>query len=549
MKLLPIILHGLLSAAHASTYKHASVLPDVLSEDSTAALAGQVGANRLLRSGADGDDNGSYRQNRWRGEATVSANDIKSLIEAIGDTRSAIEPKNLRATIITGNTDYHTDFKVGDGKFEEDEKVVFVFLEDNEEAYFEIGEDRIPVTKGTMVAFEGQSVSHKTVVPSGTEVRLLGPFATRDLQEVEGYDMPPPTPPCSVDVKCEDVCFNAIEEEECPHGAYFAFEYMIEKINAVTGLQVSFSRGCDENVPLGELCEADGECGSNNRLNNCGFLQFHGYNTIMDIYRRVECCPEVPPCSFVFCRRRLRDGEEDPVKEDLPLKEVHAIIDAMRDHGAKHDSSFSFMYDLISKESCEILIEEVESSLAIDRASGRDLPIGTASDDGMEENYESWLEFADGGLENQYDKKLYADDLVRMIGKEETLKIIDFFEDSLDGLTIDCMYLSRHGNGDHGDDKYMVPWHMDDYATLEITLNDDYHGGHVLHLNSDGVHKTHARPGSATAHMNDIVHGITPNKGGAKYMLILKHHFNRPDKAGVVRLSRDIVNKINPSLL
>jgi len=294
MKLLPIILHGLLSAAHASNYKHASVLPDVLSEDSTAALAGQVGANRLLRSGADGDDNGSYRENRWRGKATVSADDIKSLIEAIGDTRSAIEPKNLRATIITGNTDYHTDLKVGDGKFEEDEKVAFVFLEDNEGAYFVIGEDRIPVTKGTMVAFEGQSVSHKTVVPSGTEVRLLGPFATRDLQEVEmDYDMPPD---CSVDVKCgtddlTDVCFNAIEEEECPQGSYFAFEYLIENFNAFTGLQVSFSRGCDETVPLGGLCEADGECGSNNRLNNCGLLQFHGYNTIMDIYRRVECCP------------------------------------------------------------------------------------------------------------------------------------------------------------------------------------------------------------------------------------------------------------------
>ena len=182
MKLLHIILHGLLSAAHANDNKHAFVLPDVLSEDSTTALAGQVGANRLLHSGADGDNNGSYRQNHSRGEATVSADDIKSIIEVIGDTCSVIEPKNLHATVITGDTDYHKDLKVGHGKFEEDEKVLFMFLEDNEEAYFEIGEDRIPVMKGTMIAFEGQSVSHKTVVPSGTEVRLLGPFATRDLQ-------------------------------------------------------------------------------------------------------------------------------------------------------------------------------------------------------------------------------------------------------------------------------------------------------------------------------------------------------------------------------
>ena len=55
MKLL--ILQGLLLTAHANDYtKHALVLPDVLSEDSTAALAGQVDADRLLRSGADGDD-------------------------------------------------------------------------------------------------------------------------------------------------------------------------------------------------------------------------------------------------------------------------------------------------------------------------------------------------------------------------------------------------------------------------------------------------------------------------------------------------------------
>ena len=46
-----------------------------------------------------------------------------------------------------------------------------------------------------------------------------------------------------------------------------------------------------------------------------------------------------------------------------------------------------------------------------------------------------------------------------------------------------------------------------------------------------------------TAHSTDIAHGITPNKHGAKYMLILKHHFNRPDKAGVIRLSKELVEE------
>ena len=47
------------------------------------------------------------------------------------------------------------------------------------------------------------------------------------------------------------------------------------------------------------------------------------------------------------------------------------------------------------------------------------------------------------------------------------------------------------------------------------------------------------------AHTYDIVHGVTPNTNGAKYMLILKHHFfNLPEKVGVVRLSKQMVNDL-----
>jgi hypothetical protein len=44
--------------------------------------------------------------------------------------------------------------------------------------------------------------------------------------------------------------------------------------------------------------------------------------------------------------------------------------------------------------------------------------------------------------------------------------------------------------------------------------------------------------------MDDIAHAITPNTNGVKYMLILKHHFNRPDKVGVVRLSKQLVSAL-----
>merc|ERR1712194_694304 len=96
-----------------------------------------------------------------------------------------------------------------------------------------------------------------------------------------------------------------------------------------------------------------------------------------------------------------------------------------------------------------------------------------------------------------YSKKLYTNDLVQMIGRDETLTILDFFEKSLGGLSIDTMYLSLHRNPGDAAVEYNVDWHVDTYATLEINLNDDYAGGHVFHLNGDGVYKTKSRVGSA----------------------------------------------------
>jgi hypothetical protein len=98
-----------------------------------------------------------------------------------------------------------------------------------------------------------------------------------------------------------------------------------------------------------------------------------------------------------------------------------------------------------------------------------------------------------------------ANELVALIGKEETMKIIDFFEKSLDGLTIDCMYLARHG--DPADSLFTVPWHTDDDASVQmVTLNDNFDGGHVLHLNETGVYMTEARPGSVTGKHIDMTY-------------------------------------------
>ena len=193
-------------------------------------------------------------------------------------------------------------------------------------------------------------------------------------------------------------------------------------------------------------------------------------------------------------RRLLMEGEEG-VSEDVPLERRLQIIERMKNRGAKPDATFSSVYDLISPKSCDVLIKYMDETLAHALDDEENIPAGdeTSTSEGL---HEMWNSFAQGGVANQFNKKLYANDLVRLIGREETLKIIDFFEESLGDLTIDCLYLARHGW--NGKDPFLVPWHNDDYATMEITLNDNYEGGHVLHMNADGVHKTDARPGSAT---------------------------------------------------
>ena len=54
-------------------------------------------------------------------------------------------------------------------------------------------------------------------------------------------------------------------------------------------------KNCTE-VPEGDLCEADGECGTSTVLNNCENMNWDGF-TNNDVYRRIACEPdEVPRC-------------------------------------------------------------------------------------------------------------------------------------------------------------------------------------------------------------------------------------------------------------
>ena len=118
------------------------------------------------------------------------------------------------------------------------------------------------------------------------------------------------------------------------------------------------------------------------------------------------------------------------------------------------------------------------------------------------------------------------DSLVQLIGLDSTLGIVSFFEQER-GLeeTINMMCISR-APGSNEERDFYVPWHKDEYTTMELELNDFFVGGELLHLTREGVVKKHMDTGSAYIHGTDIIHGVPPVRDGPRYSLIMKHHFN-----------------------
>ena len=105
--------------------------------------------------------------------------------------------------------------------------------------------------------------------------------------------------------------------------------------------------------------------------------------------------------------------------EDIPLQRRLEIIEGMP--GAKEDAAFSYKHELISKDSCDALIQHIETSLAHDFDSGVEISNKASS--------RTWSPF-EGGVDNQYNVNLDAEGLIAMIGKDEANKVIDFWQKS-----------------------------------------------------------------------------------------------------------------------
>jgi hypothetical protein len=95
----------------------------------------------------------------------------------------SVFPQKVNTKLLMASSSCHTDAVMPHNgqrseQAEEDTKIVghvrFVFLNDNEDAFFKHGEEQVPVVAGNLVTFPGD-VPHSTIVNSG-EVYLLDPF-------------------------------------------------------------------------------------------------------------------------------------------------------------------------------------------------------------------------------------------------------------------------------------------------------------------------------------------------------------------------------------
>ena len=99
----------------------------------------------------------------------------RKLTEYIGsqDKPDSIHAQTLK---LTKTTAQHVD---EGGMDDEEESTVFIFMNDNDNAHFNYDGKIVPITKGSLVQFNGKRI-HNTVVEKG-HVILLGPFEGKYL--------------------------------------------------------------------------------------------------------------------------------------------------------------------------------------------------------------------------------------------------------------------------------------------------------------------------------------------------------------------------------
>jgi hypothetical protein len=175
------------SKRRSRSFLPASVVPNLLDKEECEHFGSQL--DTLVKNGAS---NVAQRiASRMHGSARVSSDILQRIRDATGKEDCANQDEDhvtIPTSLITASTVRHVDRHREDGTIA-DEQVAFVFLNDNKDASFVIGDEKVPVISGNMIMFNG-NVEHNTVVKSGV-VRLLGPFAVSSFKAVGNSALTP----------------------------------------------------------------------------------------------------------------------------------------------------------------------------------------------------------------------------------------------------------------------------------------------------------------------------------------------------------------------
>ena len=148
-------------------------------------------------------------------------------------------------TYLHGTSDYHQDHKVVPGSQERElveDLVGFVALNTNKEAYFEHSEMSVPIREGSFIRFQG-SDPHRTVVPKGGHVHLLGPFELKSFAKVGAPPATTPTTTLTVEISIDgdgrinfrQVGFITLPSIENPPSAPFPNDVFVTSRNGNSG--------------------------------------------------------------------------------------------------------------------------------------------------------------------------------------------------------------------------------------------------------------------------------------------------------------------------
>mmetsp|Transcript_12341 Transcript_12341/g.33947 ORF Transcript_12341/g.33947 Transcript_12341/m.33947 type:complete len:465 (-) Transcript_12341:195-1589(-) len=138
-------------------------------------------------------------------------------------------------------------------------------------------------------------------------------------------------------------------------------------------------------------------------------------------------------------------------------------------------------------------------------------------------------EFVTDSSRKQHKYYLSGQDLIDMYGADEVMRLLTLlstFTGDID-LAVPRAFIQRF---DHDGDM-VSPYHTDSEAvSLVILLNDDYEGGDMTFLRSDGPYVAERKAGYATIHGEEMAHGNAAVKGIKYQLTLVTYMFTEQDK-------------------